>query len=329
MAMKRPTVDIAGVIASLALLLLAGTLGYMSLEGYSALDSLFMTVITLSTVGFETLRPLSDAGKLFTIVLIVAGVGIFSYHLTRLFSFVVERGSLEALERRRMEKQLRDLSGHYILCGYGRIGSVVAKEFAKAGKTLLVVERRAEEVDKLLASGVFAVPGDAREEDVLKRAGVLKAKGLIVLLPSDADTLYVVLAARDINPDLLIVARANEASGERRLLQAGTSKVICPYREGGKRIAGMILNPNITDFIEMATEKDNLELQMVEFSIGEHHKLAEKSLTETNLLKTHGLLVVAIKRTDGTMTFNPAGSTRIHAGDALIVLGPALKDKLF
>ena len=152
-----------------------------------------------------------------------------------------------------------------------------------------------------------------------------RAKGLVALLPADADNLYLILAARDMNPTLTIIARANEPTADKRLQKAGASHVISPHREGGKRIARMILNPNVTDFIEMATEKDDLQLQMEEFSVKPTSPLAGKTLTDTGLLRKHKILVVAIKRTDGAMAFNPEGSTPIQAGDALIVLGPAIK----
>ncbi len=326
--MQKGTKGAVYLLLSLGLLLCIGTLGFMTIEGMSALDALFMTVITLSTVGFETLKPLSHAGKLFTIVLIVVGVATFSFHLTRLFTFVVEKGFLESLERRRMNKKVQESNEHYVICGHGRIGSTVVSEFGFKNVPLVVVERRPEEADRLQDSGVAVVMGDAREEAVLRKAGIERAKGLIALLPNDADNLYVILTARDLNPGLVILARACEREGERRLLKAGADRVISPHREGGKRMARMILNPTVTDFIEMATERENLQLQMEEFTVRPGSPLADATINETGLLKRHKILVVAIKRSDGTMTFNPEGGTRIHAGDALIVLGPSLSEDL-
>ena len=328
MKIKGPLMGTILLILTLCLLLGTGTIGYMLLEGYSALDALFMTVITLSTVGFGTLRPLSDPGKLFTLFLILVGVATFSFYLTRFFSFIVERGFMDALERRRMSKKIAHLKGHYVVCGHGRIGSVVVEELQHFGKQMLIIEKNEDKIQKLESEGLFAVHGDAREEIVLRQAGLEKANGLIILLPNDADNLYVILAAREINPDLLTVTRANEPSAEKRLLKAGASKVISPHREGGKRVARMMLNPNITDFIDMATEKENLHLQMAEMILEKESSLVEKRLSDTNLLKKHKTLVVAIKRADGSMTFNPSGDTMIHSGDSLIVLGPALKDGL-
>ena len=326
--MSKGTKGAIFLLLSLIVLLCAGTAGFMTIEGMSALDSLFMTVITLSTVGFETLKPLSPAGKLFTIVLIVVGVATFSYHLTRLFTFVVERGFLESLGRRRMNKKVQEMKEHYLICGHGRIGSTIVSEFTFKNVPLVVVEWRTEEAERLQELGVAVVAGDAREESILKRAGIERAKGLIALLPNDADNLYVILTAKDLNPELTILARACELEGERRLLKAGADKVISPHREGGKRMARMILNPAVTDFIEMATEKQNLQLQMEEFTVRPGSPLADKTINETGLLKRHKILVVAIKRADGAMTFNPEGSTRIHAGDALIVLGQSLSEGL-
>jgi voltage-gated potassium channel len=314
-----------GILASLLALFALGTVGFMVIEGFSFVDALFLTVTTLSTVGYGTLKDLSLAGKLFTVAFIVVGVVIFSYYLTQLLRVFIGKGLLEALSERRMNKKIAELEGHYIVCGHGRIGSIVTGELRQKGTPLVVLESRPEVVAQLEAEGILVMHGDAREEAVLQQAGVGRAKGLIALLPADADNLYLILAARDANPGLNIIARANEPSADRRLQKAGANHVISPHREGGKRIARMILNPHVTDFIEMATGKDDLQLQMEEFVVKPSSPLAGKTLTETGLLRKHKILVVAIKRADGVMTFNPEGPTPIHAGDALIVLGPAIK----
>ncbi len=323
--MEKTRSKIALFLASLVALLAVGTAGFMAIERMPFLDALFLTVITLSTVGYGTLKPLSTAGKLFTIAFIMLGVAAFSYHVTQLFRVLVEKGFMEALGARRMSKKIQDLQDHYIVCGHGRIGSTVTSELRRKGTPLVVLEQNPQIVAELEAEGVLVLQADAREESVLKQSGVERAKGLIALLPSDADNLYLLLAARDLNPDLTIIARANDPSADKRLYKAGASHVISPHREGGKRIARMILNPNVTNFIEMATEKDDLQLQMEEFVVKPTSPLANKTLTECGLLRKHRILVVAIKRTDATMTFNPEGSTLIHPGDALIVLGPAIK----
>lgn len=311
-------------------MVLAGTAGYIVIEGMKPLDAFFLTIITLSTVGFGLLQPLSEVGKLFTIGLIVVGVAVFSFHLTRLFSLLVERGFLEALERRRMDRRIEGLAGHYVVCGHGRIGSVVAGELRKRRIPLVVIESNAALAESLAEDeSLLVMQADARDENALKRAGIERAKGLVALLPTDADNLYIILTARDLNPDLTVFARASEPQAERRLLKAGADHVISPHREGGKRIAKMILNPNVTDFVEMATERENLQLQMEEIQVKPTSRIAGQSLLETGLLQKHRILVVAIKGADGTMTFNPEGSTRVQAGDALIVLGPAVKEDLF
>ncbi len=313
------------VALSLGALVALGTAGYVVLERMPFVDALFMAVITLSTVGFGMLKPLSTPGKIFTIVLIVVGVATFSYHISKLAQLLVEKGFLEALEKRRMQRKMQELTDHYIVCGHGRIGSVVVRELQRRGTTLVVLEQDAQVVASLEEEGTLALQADARDESALRLAGVDRAHGLIALLPNDADNLYVILTARELNPGLTIIARANDPSAERRLQQAGAAHVISPHREGGKRIARMILNPNVTDFIEMATEKEDLHLQMEEFVVRPQSPIAGKSLTETGLLRKHRILVVAIKRPDGAMLFNPEGATRIEAGDALIVLGPAIR----
>ena len=323
--MNRSGSRIALFLASIVGLLAVGTVGFMVIEDMPPLDALFLTVITLSTVGYGTLKPLSTAGKLFTISFIVVGVAAFSYHLTQLFRVLVEKGFMEAFSERRMSKKIGELKDHYIVCGHGRIGSVVAAELRKKGTPYVVVDSEPKVVADLESEGVLAILADAREESVLKHTGVEFAKGLIALLPADADNLYLILAAKDLNPALTILARSNDPSADKRLQKAGATHVISPHREGGKRIARMILNPNVTDFIEMATEKEDLQLQMEEFVVKPTSPLAGKTLTDTGLLRKHRILVVAIKRADGAMFFNPEGSTLIHPGDALIVLGPAIK----
>jgi len=326
---KRFRIQVLLLLGSLLLLVAGGTLGFMAIEHLSPIDALFLTVITLSTVGYGTLIPLNDAGKLFTIGLIVVGVATFSIYLSRLFSMIVERGFLEILEGRRLHHKIDQLAGHYVVCGHGRIGSVVASELGQKKVPLVVLESRAEEVEALAGAGVLALQGDAREESLLRQAGVERAKGLIALMPTDADNLYIILTAKEINPSLTIIARANTLGAERRLMAAGAHHVISPHREGGKRIARMILNPNVMECLEMVTGRRNVELQMEEIAIGERSPLAEKSLLESGLLQKHRILVVAVKHGDGTITFNPEGSTRIHAGDALVTLGPARTEALF
>jgi voltage-gated potassium channel len=323
--MNRATQRLAFLVLSLAALVAAGTVGFMVLEGMTFVDALFMAVVTLSTVGFSILKPLSTVGKLFTIGLIVVGVATFSYHISQLVKLFVEKGFMEVLEKRRMQRRMEGLSDHYIVCGYGRIGSVVVGELLRRNTTLVVIEQDERSVASLEEAGTLALHADARQEETLRLAGVDRARGLIVLMPDDADNLYVILTARELNPDVAIISRANDPVAERRLKQAGASHVISPHREGGKRIARMILNPNVTDFLEMATEKENLHLQMEEFVVRPQSPLAGKLLSDTGLLRKHRVLVVAIKRVDGTMLFNPEGTTSIQAGDALIVLGPAIR----
>ena len=324
--MTGPRFKLVTLVASLAVLLAVGTGGFMIIERMPLLDALFLTVITLSTVGYGTLKPLTAAGKIFTIAFIVVGVATFSFQLAQIFRVLLEKSFMEAFGERRMNKKIGELEDHYIVCGHGRIGSIVSAELRRKGTPLVVVETDPKITAGLEAEGVLVLQADAREEQVLRHAGVDRAKGLLALLPADADNLYLILAARDLNPTLNIIARANDPSADKRLQGAGANHVISPHRESGKRIARMILNPHVTDFIEMATGKQNLQLQMEEFVVKPTSPIANKTLMECGLLRKNRILVVAIKRTDGTMAFNPEGSTAIHAGDSLIVLGPAVKE---
>jgi voltage-gated potassium channel len=312
------------ILASLIFFVLAlGTSGYSFLENWSALDSLYMTVITLTTIGFQEVRPLSEQGRIFTIVFVFFGVGVLAYSINTGMRIIFEGEIQKALGRRKLEKKIRLLKDHYIVCGYGRMGQIICGELKTKRIPFIVIEKDVREVDADEDS--LFVFGDATKDDLLKDAGIERAKGLVSVLSTDAQNLYVVLSARGLNPDLIIIARAGEEGSEQKLIRAGADRVVSPYHIGGLRIAHTVLKPAVVDFLEFATKTGNIELQMEEVAIESNSELAGASLYEKGIGSRLGVIVVAIKRADGTMKFNPTSRTVIHEGDVLIALGEVPK----
>jgi voltage-gated potassium channel len=303
-----------------------GTLGYMSIEGWSLLDSLYMTIITLASVGYKEVHDLSFNGKMFTIVLIIGGVGTVAYALTAGAKIILEGELLDVFGRRRLEKKIKELKDHYIICGYGRMGKIICRELQEKHMNFVVIEKEPalspEKEDMLI------VKGDATRDEVLKEVHIEKAKGLISVLPTDAENLFVVLSARGLNPSLSIVARAGEEGSEQKLMRAGADKVVSPYHIGGLRIAHTVLKPAVVDFIEFATKSGNIDLQMEEIAIQEASRLSGLSLDECGIGRELGIIIVAIKKTGGELKFNPTFRSTIETGDTLIALGEISRLKI-
>ncbi len=300
-----------------------GVIGYMVIEGWNFRDSLFMTVITITTVGYGEVHELTAAGEIFTIVLLVFGVGIILYLLGTAAKLLLEGELEDLIGRKRLERKINELRDHYIICGFSRMGKTIAKEFSSRGIDILIIEKNS--VPDIEKGELLILEGDANNEEVLKSAGIEKAKGLISVLSSDAENLFLVLSARDLNPNLFIVTRASEESSERKILRAGADRVVSPYFTGGIRIANSILKPAVVDFIEYATKSGNLELQLEEILLSENSKFKNLTLENTAIGRDLGIIIVAIKRHDVTMDFNPNSSSLINSGDTLVALGESGK----
>ncbi|GAB4486651.1 MAG: potassium channel protein [Thermodesulfovibrionales bacterium] len=321
-SMRRKLAVTIGLVASVILL---GTVGYMAIEGWDVVDALYMTVITLASVGYKEVHDLSTEGRLFTIVLIIGGVSSVLYALDAGAKIILEGELREVFGRRRLEKKIRDLRNHYIVCGYGRMGRIICRELREKHVRFIVVEKAA--VSELESDDTMIFQGDATRDEVLKSIGIERAKGLISVLPTDAENLFVVLSARGLNPGLVIVARASEEGSERKLIRAGADKVVSPYHIGGLRIAHTVIKPAVVDFIEFATKSGNIDLQMEEVGIGEGSPLVGKSLDECGIGRDLGIIIVAIKKPSGEMRFNPTFRSTIKTGDTLIALGESSKLK--
>ncbi len=302
-----------------------GTIGYIVIERWNFQDSLYMTITTLTTVGYREVKELSSVGRWFTIILIIGGVGTVLYALSTGAKLILEGELQEIYGRRRLEKKIKELHGHYIICGYGRMGKIIARELKNEKVKFVAIEKNPTVHDKEEA---FVITGDASQDEILKEVGVERAKGLITVLPTDAENLYVVLSAKGLNPNLFIVARAGEEGSEQKLLRAGADRVISPYHIGGLRIAHTVLKPAVVDFIELATKSGNIDLQMEEIPIPDVSVYSGLSLDKCGFGKELGVIIVAIKKPNGDMKFNPTYLTLVEPGDTLIALGEVSKLKV-
>ena len=303
--------------------MVGGTAGYMLIEGWSLLDALYMTVITITTVGYNEVHPLSTAGRVFTIGLILVGVGTFFYAATLFMTLLVGGELFERRRTRRLSRMLDDLHDHYIVCGFGRMGAIIARELARQGAAFVIIERDVDRMHQAIERGYLAVAADASNEDVLKRVRIDRARGLIAAVSTDAENVYAVLSARLMRPDLFIVGRAESEDARGKLRRAGADRVISPYHLGGLQLAQTALRPAVVDFVELATSSENLDLNLEQVHIGDRSELNGRSLIEAGLRQRYGVVVVGIRRADGRMDFNPEPDTAMRAGDDLVVLGRA------
>ncbi|HEX6853244.1 MAG TPA: potassium channel protein [Candidatus Polarisedimenticolaceae bacterium] len=311
---------LAIALGLLAGVLAVGTLGYVLIEGASPWDAFYMTAITLTTVGYGEVFPLSRAGEVFTVVVLFAGLGILLFGLTDLARWVIEGEMRDAFGRRRRTRMLEKLSGHEIVCGWGRMGQAVVEELVREGRPFVVIERAVEKVARLTERGVPVVEGDAVSEDVLKTAGVARARGLVACLNDDAHNVYTVLTARSLNPSLFIVARAGEAGADARLRRAGANKVVNPYHLGGLRLAHMLTKPAVVDFLDVSFDAEGGELQLEQLQIDGGTPISGTTLAGADLRRKWGVAVVGVKRA-GRVIPNPEADFRLQEGDVLIVAG--------
>jgi voltage-gated potassium channel len=306
--------------ALLAGILVLGSLGFVWVEGWSFFDGLYMTVTTLTTVGYGEVHPLDRAGRIYNICLILAGMGVMLYIVSGLARVVVEGEIREVLGKHKLIQRIKRLKDHYIICGFGRIGEIIARQLREAGVPLVVLESNPEHLARLAETGYYFLAGDATREEMLLEAGIERAKGLVAVLGSDAANVYVTLTARSLNPKLFIVARAEEAGSEQKLRRAGADKVETPYEMGGRKMVQTILRPTVVTFMELAMQ-EGVEYSMEEIAVGSPSSLVGLALKDSNLRRNLDLIIVAIKRADGSMLFNPLPESQILGGDTLIVLG--------
>jgi len=310
------------IVISFIVILLAGSLGYIVFEDMGFWESMYLTALTITTVGYGDIVPIHPQGKIFTVFLVFAGVGLVLYAFSKFAETMVEGGLRNILERRKMKTKIAHLRDHYIVCGYGRIGKVICQILNECGRPFVVIETDQDEIRNIESEGYFSLLGEASDDETLLLAGIKNAKGLIAVVASDADNVFISLTARGLNPGLFIMARSSGAPGaDTKLMRAGASKVISPYYIGARRMAQFIVRPTVIDFIDLTMHAGELGLRMEELRVTEKASFVEKKLIDSGIRQKHDIIVVAIKREGEEMLFNPKPDTTILAGDILIVLG--------
>jgi voltage-gated potassium channel len=309
-------------LGAFGMVVVVGTLGYRLIEGWSLLDALWMVVITVTTIGFGEVQPLSEAGRIFSLVLILFGVGIVTYTATTFARAMIDGDMARLLRQRRKERSMRKLENHYIVVGYGRLGRVVVEDLIQNGVPVCVVERDGSVVEELERSGkVPVVQGDGSCDDNLHLAGVERAQGLAIALPSAAEAVYVSMAASQLNPELNIVTRIDEPEASFRARRVGARQVVNPYRLAGWRMAHGLMRPLASNFLDLATFSVHHEFAVDEQHIPDGSPFAGRSLKELKIGAEHKLLVVAIQKPNGSLQATPGGDVVLETGDTVIVLG--------
>ncbi len=305
-----------------------GTVGFVVIEGYTPFEAFYMTLTTVTTVGYGEIRTLSHAGRVFNSFLIVFGVTVIFLGVGAITQTAIELELNQFFGKRRVKNMIDRLEGHYIVCGFGRLGRGASDELAKAGVPFVVIDRNEERVERAIKSGMLAVAADASHDETLRDVGIGKAKGLIATLANDADNLFLILSAKALNSRLHLAARVDEEASEQKMRRAGADFVFAPYNSTGHRMAQALLKPHVHQFINFATQGGNLNVGIENVGIEQvqvsaRSSFAEQTLEHMQVRRDLGVIVLAIRRAEGKMVFNPAADLRIAAGDHLIVMGEA------
>jgi voltage-gated potassium channel len=306
---------------TIAFLLLVGTVGFIVIEGYPPFDAFYMTLITVATVGYQEIRPLSQAGRIFNSVLIFFGVTTLFFAIGLITQAVVHLELGEFFGKRRVKRMIDKLQNHCIVCGYGRVGRGAARELQRAGLPFVVVDKDPEKVEAAVRAGMLAVAADSTRDQTLVDAGVSRARGLIAALTTDADNLFVILSAKTLNPGLKVAARAGEEEAEEKLRRAGADTVFAPYTHAGHRLAQALIRPHVFQFLDLTTKSMGLDVVIEQVRVAEGSEFASMSLKQMQIRRDIGVIVLAIRRAGGEMLFNPPAEAVIEGGDHLVVMG--------
>jgi voltage-gated potassium channel len=305
------------------LILVAGTIGYMAIEGWPFIDAIYMTVITISTVGFREVNQVGEGGRIFTIILVFCGVGFSLYVAAAVVQFMVEGRIRIILGRRRLDKKIDRLKNHYIVCGYGRIGRVLCRHLKKANIDVAVIEKSDERVQAMDEDGILYIADDATDENNLLKAGIKRARGLVAVLATDTDNVFLVLTARQLAPELHIMARASQRNAIIKLRAAGANMVESPYVMGAMSMANRIIRPTVTSFLDLAFAQRRKDIQMEEIPVSSGSELVNVELKDSGIRQKYNLIIIAIKKPDGSMLFNPSFDAVIKPDDTVIAVGEA------
>jgi voltage-gated potassium channel len=298
-----------------------GTAGYMLIEHWSFLDALYMTVITITTVGYREVIPVSENGRIFTIFIIFSGMGIIAYILGIVAQAMIDFQVRSIIGRRRLGMKIRSIKDHYIICGYGRIGKIIGRDLLASKIPMIVIDSEPDIHSTLQDMNIPFIHDDATSEDVLVEAGIERAKGLVSVVGSDADNLFITMTARGLNPGLFILARAEQEHTEKKLIRAGADRVVLPYLIGGQRMAQTLIKPAVTDFLEFTVHNQEMGLEMAELEVRKGSSLDQLTLIDSGIRQKFDVIIMAVRKKSGDMAFNPSSTTKIEAGDILIALG--------
>ncbi len=310
-------------LALLSLLALAalGTLGYMVIEDWNVLDSLYMTVITLATVGYKEVHDLSPMGQAFTIILIAFGVSIVFWAVTSVFEIIVSERLWHTLMRRKMQNEISHIRDHYIICGYGRMGQEIVRVFKRTKVPIVVIETNPEQVPKLIDQQLPHIEGDATDDKILLEAGIMRARGLVTVGPTDEGNVFITLTARGLNPHLYIIARSIREDNEDKLRRAGANRVMSPYTTGGRRMAFAALRPHVVEFLDATVHADNLMFELEDVIVSQKAPFVGKQIKDSRIRELSGATILAIRGVDGLLNYNPKSDTLLREGDVLILVG--------
>ncbi len=300
-----------------------GTAGYIVIEGFPFLDALYMAVMTVTTVGYGEVHPLSSVGRTFNIFVMLTGVTALLLAVGAMTQTIIEIELTQYFSKRRTRRMIESLRDHVIICGFGRVGRNAADELKRAGEPFIILDRNEDRVDRAMRAGMLAALGDATLDANLREVGIDRAKGMIAALASDADNLFLVLSAKTLNTKLKISARVNEEEAEHKMRRAGADAVLAPYNITGTRLAQAIIQPHVVQFLDFTTNLELGDVSIEQVRVGEHSGYASKSLGQLHIGREMGVIVLAIRRSDGEMLFNPNADTLIDTGDYLIAMGPS------
>ncbi len=309
------------IALTISAVLLVGTMGFMLIEHWSLFDSFYMAIITISTVGYKEVYDLSFAGRVFNSFLILVGVSTMFLAVGAMTQTIIELEFNKYFEKRRIRRMIETLDQHYIICGFGRVGRGAALELQRAGEPFIVIDNDDEKVERAMKAGMLAVHGDASRDENLRDIGVERAKGMIAALETDADNLFLILSAKGLNPKLKVSARVSEEESEQKFRRAGADSVFAPYTITGSRLAQSILRPHVVQFLDFATANMGLNVSIEQVRVAENCQYISQSLVQMQLRRELGVIILAIRKSGGTMVFNPEPDTRLLGGDFLIAMG--------
>lgn len=315
------TKHLAISIALSLIIIISGTAGYMIIENWRFLDALYMTIITISTVGYREVNQVGDVGRIFTIIVVFTGVGFTLYVAASVVQFMVEGRMRIILGRRRLDRKIDRLKNHYIVCGYGRIGRVLCGNLRRKPFEVVVIEKNPDLIPVMDSDGVLYISGDASDEDCLIKAGIQRAEGLVAVLATDTDNVFLVLTARQLAPNLKIIARASQAATKNKLKAAGADSVESPYEMGAASMAQRIIRPTVTSFLDLAFAHKRKDILMEEIPVSDLSELINVQLKDSGIRQNFNLIIIAIKKPDGSMLFNPSYEAAIMPGDTVIAVG--------